>query len=84
MNEKYGPNYNHMHQFHETKENQDKYNAYCERYYERYWDTKDNDAYYSQPLTKRAWITFKKVTSFYADCALLLFGGALFLLFNAH
>ena len=67
-----------------SKENQEKYNVYNERYYARYWDTKDNAAYYSQSFSKRAWITFKKVTSFYKDSALLsgLFAG-MFVVFNA-
>ena len=58
------------------------YQVYRERYYERYWDTKANDEWYSQSMKTRAWITFKKVGEFYTDLALLCFGlsGSLVLL----
>ena len=38
------------------------YNIYRHRYEERYWDTKENHAYYSLPMTERAWLTIKKVS----------------------
>jgi hypothetical protein len=67
------------------KEHTDKYIKYRERFYENYWDTKENHAYYSQPLRTRAWISFKKVSSFYWDM-LVVWGllGAGFALYNAH
>jgi hypothetical protein len=45
MNEKYGTDYD----FYEegaNEENKDKYIKYRERYYEKYWDTRENHAYY--------------------------------------
>lgn len=44
MNTKYGLDYDHY--VDADKENSDKYIKYRERYYEAYWDTKENDAYY--------------------------------------
>ena len=83
LNQKYGTEYD----FYEKadQENDDKYIKYRERYYEQYWDTKENHAYYSQPVSTRAWIQFKKVISFYWDLAMVwgLFAGV-FVLYNAH
>ena len=54
MNKKYGTEYN----YYDTAENEyeHKYIKYRERFYEAYWDTKENHAYYSQPASTRAWI----------------------------
>ena len=61
------------------------YNMYRERYYERYWDTKENDRFYSLPANQRAWITFKKVSEFWGDFAVLWLGALpLFIFFNAN
>ena len=49
LNSKYGPYYNHYDDVDEEFSN--KYNKYRERYYEAYWDTKENHAYYSQSAT---------------------------------
>ena len=54
MNQKYGTDYDFFEKA--DKEGEDKYIKYRERYYEQYWDTKENHAYYSQPATTRAWI----------------------------
>ena len=83
LNYKYGPDY----KFYDNveQENEHKYNKYRERYYEAYWDTKDNHDYYSQSALTRAWITLKKVISFYYDFALVWGAFALlFVLYNAH
>lgn len=45
LNYKYGLDYN-FYQNVET-EHQPQYNLYRERFYERYWDTKENHEYYS-------------------------------------
>lgn len=50
------------------------YNIYRERYYERYWDTKANDEWYSQSMSVRAWIVFKKVSEFFWDLSLFWLG----------
>ena len=83
LNQKYGTEYDHFQAVDE--ENSDKYVKYRERFYENYWDTKENHAYYSQPATTRAWQQLKKVITFYSDLALVwgLFL-AVFVLFNAH
>jgi len=83
MNQKYGTEYDYYEKA--DQEHDDKYIKYRERYYEQYWDTKENHAYYSQPATTRAWIQFKKVISFYRDLALVwgLFAAG-FVLYNAH
>lgn len=54
MNKKYGADYDY-HQNVED-ENDNKYVKYRERYYEAYWDTKENHVYYQQPAVARAWI----------------------------
>ena len=54
MNQKYGTDYDHYTQA--DQEGSDKYIKYRERYYEKYWDTKENHGYYQQPLSTRAWI----------------------------
>ena len=60
------------------------YNIYRERYDQRYWDTKDNHAYYSLPVTTRAWLTLKRVSAFWGHFTPLWLGAApLLLLFNA-
>jgi hypothetical protein len=83
LNQKYGTEYD----FYESadKEGEGKYIKYRERYCEQYWDTKENDAYYQQPATTRAWIQFKKVMSFYRDLVIVwgLFAAG-FVLYNAH
>lgn len=84
MNEKYGTDYD----FYEegaNEENKDKYIKYRERYYEKYWDTRENHAYYQQPATTRTWIQLKKVMTFYSDLAVLwgLFAAGL-VLYNAQ
>lgn len=83
LNQKYGTEYDHYQ--HADKENSDKYIKYKERYYEAYWDTKENHAYYSQPFSTRTWIQFKKVSSFYMDLG-VVWGllAAVFVLYNAH
>jgi hypothetical protein len=45
LNKKYGTDYDHYSKADE--ENSDKYIKYRERYYEEYWDTKENHEYYS-------------------------------------
>jgi len=45
LNDKYGEDYDHWEDV--DKEHAHKYNVYRERYYEKYWDTKENDEYYS-------------------------------------
>ena len=60
------------------------YNMYRERFYERYWDTRENHAWYSLPVSTRAWLTLRKVREFWSDCwPLWLCALPLFLLFNA-
>lgn len=54
LNQKYGTDYDHYTQA--DQEGSDKYIKYRERYYEKYWDTKENHGYYQQPLSTRAWI----------------------------
>ncbi|CDW81706.1 UNKNOWN [Stylonychia lemnae] len=80
---KYGPDYD----YHQSAndEHSDKYIRYRERFYENYWDTKENSEYYQQPARTRAWITLKKVTSFYWDFA-IIWGAfaALFVVFSAR
>ena len=55
LNQKYGTQYDFYEEGAE-KENKDKYIKYRERYYEKYWDTKENHAYYQQPASTRTWI----------------------------
>ena len=63
----------------------EKYNMYRMRFYEGYWDTKENDAYYSLPTSQRAWLTLKKVSEFWTDFSVLWLGCLpLFLIFNAR
>ena len=64
VNEKYGPDYDHYVEGNENQnhEQNEKYQMYRARFEDRYWDTKANDEYYSQPQSTRAWITLKKVT----------------------
>jgi len=83
MNDKYGTEYDHYQSA--DSENSDKYIKYRERFFECYWDTKENHAYYSQSATTRAWIQLKKVMSFYWDLSVVwgLFAAA-FVLYNAH
>eukprot|EP00347_Sterkiella_histriomuscorum_P004232 403361240 len=59
LNKKYGTKYDYYEDANE--EHQDKYIRYRERFYENYWDTKDNAAYYSQSASTRAWLTLKKI-----------------------
>lgn len=83
LNEKYGHNYDYFDSV--NHENSDKYVQYRERYYESYWDTKENSAYYSQSATTRAWLAFKKVNLFWRDCVLLWGGLALcFVVYSAR
>ena len=83
LNQKYGTDYDHY--THADQEGSDKYIKYRERYYEKYWDTKENHGYYQQPLSTRAWIQLKKVSGFYVDM-LVVWGlvATLFVLYNAH
>ncbi len=86
LNDKYGVDYDHFEAGDDSKSEINKdYFVYRERYYEKYWDKKQNHEYFSQPLSTRAWITFKKVIEFYSDLALLCLGlaGAL-VVFNAR
>lgn len=63
FNEKHGTEYDHYTAGDDPKSEINKdYHVYRERYYEKYWDTKVNHEYYSQPMSTRAWITLKKVT----------------------
>lgn len=68
-----------------SEEHKDKYVQFREFYAEEnYWDTRANSAYYSQPASTRAWLTMKKVMSFYWDLALIWGGFALiFVVYNA-
>ena len=86
LNEKYGTEYDHYSAGDDPKSELNKdYFVYRERYYEKYWDTKANHEYYSQPLSTRAWITLKKVTQFYFDFMILWLGfGGFLVLFNAR
>ena len=86
MNQKYGPDYDMFDRMDDMNDPMnEKYNMYRMRFYERYWDTRENHAYYSLPLKQRAWLTFKKVSTFYADFWPLWLGVLpLFLLFNAN
>lgn len=86
VTDKYGSQYNHIDQGEDpdSKMNEN-WHVYKEQVFERYWDTKANAEYYSQPMSTRAWITFKKVTSFYQDFLILwLFSAGGFVLYNAH
>ena len=48
LNNKFGVDYNHFSQGDNPHSPMNKhYNVYRERYYERYWDTKTNDKWYS-------------------------------------
>ena len=52
LNEKYGTKYNAFDNMTNVNDEMNKnYNIYRERYYEHYWDTKENHAYYSLPLS---------------------------------
>ena len=86
LNDKYGTEYDHYSAGDDPKSEVNKdYFVYRERYYEKYWDTKANSEYYSQPLRVRAWITLKKVTQFYWDFAVLWLGvTGLLILINAR
>mmetsp|Transcript_1020 Transcript_1020/g.1008 ORF Transcript_1020/g.1008 Transcript_1020/m.1008 type:complete len:119 (+) Transcript_1020:106-462(+) len=59
LNYKYGVDYDYFEEVH--REQSHKYNKYRERYYEGYWDTKENHEYYSKPLSERTWLQFKKI-----------------------
>lgn len=85
LHDKYGVGYN-IHQEGDDPDSKlnEKWHVYREQTYDRYWDTKANAEYYSQPMATRAWITFKKVIDFYRDFFILwliLAGG--FVVFNA-
>lgn len=57
LNDKFGAYYDHFEQQdNPNSQMNQKYYVYKERYYERFWDTKDNHDYYSQPLSTRMWI----------------------------
>lgn len=85
LNDKYGVDYNHYEAQDNPNDPMNKnYTVYRERFYEKYWDTKENDAYFSQSLSTRAWITLKKVMHFCGDSAALWLGMAsIFVVFNA-
>ena len=60
------------------------YNIYRMNYDQRYWDTQENHAYYSLPASTRAWLTFKRVSAFWGDFAILWLGIApLLIVINA-
>lgn len=85
LNDKFGADYN-IHVEAEDPESKlnERWHIYKEQSYNRYWDTKDNAAYYSQPMSTRAWLTFKKVIDFYRDFLVLwLFVAGSFVVFNA-
>jgi len=84
FNDKYGHSFNAYQEMPNSKENQANYNEYKQRYAAHYWDTKDNHAYYSQSMSTRAFIAFKKVTHFYSD-SFVLWGllASPFVVFNA-
>ena len=86
INEKLGPDYSvHDEAEDPNSEMNEKWHVYKEQYFERYWDTKQNAEYYSQPTSTRAWITLKKVISFYKDfAALWLLSAGFFVVYNAH
>lgn len=85
LNQKHGTEYNAFDKMDDMSDPMNKnYNLYRSRYYERYWDTHDNHAWYSLPMSQRAWLTFKQVSDFWQDCALLwLLVLPCFLIFNA-
>ena len=85
LNKKYGTEYNAFDKMGDMDDDMNKnYNMYRERFYERYWDTKENHAYYSLPTSERAWLTFKKVSDFWTDFWILWLGCLpIFLLYNA-
>jgi len=61
LNRKYGTEYDAFDRMDNMSDPMNaKYNMYRSRYYERYWDTRENHAYYSLSMSKRAWLTFKK------------------------
>ena len=69
LNEKYDKDYkNEFEEMDDMNSEMNKnYNQYRFRFYERYWDTRDNHAYYALPASTRAWLTFKKVSEFWLD-----------------
>jgi hypothetical protein len=86
LNDKFGTDYN-IHQEAENPKSamNEKWHLYKEQTFDRYWDTKQNAEYYSQPASRRAWITLKKVISFYRDfMPLWLFSAGFFVAYNAH
>jgi len=63
LNRKLGPDYDAFDQMDDMRDPMnEKYNLYRSRYYERYWDTRQNHAWYSLPMRDRAWLTFKQVS----------------------
>ena len=54
LNNKYGLDYDYYKEVEE--ENKDKYVGYRSKWEDRYYDTKENHEYYSQPASTRAWI----------------------------
>ena len=54
LNHKYGLDYDYFNDV--EQEQKDKYIKYRERYWDCYWDTKENHEYYQQPASTRAWI----------------------------
>ena len=86
LNRKYGTEYDAFDRMDNMNDPMNaKYNLYRARYYERYWDTRENHAYYSLPMGQRAWLTFKKVSEFWNDSwPLWHVVLPVFLLFNAN
>ena len=57
FNQKYGPDYDSFENMRNPNdEMNEKYNMYRMRFYEGYWDTKENDAFYSLPYGTRLWM----------------------------
>lgn len=61
LNEKHGTELKYVVKAREY--HKDKYNShYSAMQNTLFWDTKQNDLYYSQPASVRAWISLKKVS----------------------
>lgn len=86
LNDKYGTEYDPFERMGDMRDPMNKnYHIYRAHYEQRYWDTKENHAYYSLPVGTRAWLTLKRVSAFWGDYAVLWLGIApLLILFNAR
>ena len=67
--QKHPQNYDHY--LFVEKEFEDRYYSYRSGFVDEYWDTKENHAYYSQPLSRRAALHLKKVWTFYSSFSAL-------------